>query len=197
MMRKLAVLLLLVFLGGCAGVPRTPAGGGDRAAWQVRREALLGLTQWTMQARAGAGGLFGWSGSLHWEQRGEHFDIRVPGPLGVGGLQVVGTPGHLLIHKGGETYVTSHPDEFFRDRLRLTFPVSGLRYWALGVPEPGLPAQVAVDAQGRVTLLRQAGWTLEYEEYRQVGDYQLPVRFSGTRKDTRIKLAVQHWSGVH
>lgn len=197
MKRLWAVLLMAGLLGGCASMTRAPeVEEGDRAAWRERREALLALDRWAMQARVGSGGVFGWSGSLRWDQNADRFDILISGPLGMGGLRVAGTPEHLTIRKGGETYVTSDPDTFFERRLHLTFPVSGLRYWALGVPAPGKPARVTVDARGRVTHLEQAGWTLQYEAYRDVADYALPVSFSARNGDTRIKLVVQRWSGL-
>lgn len=197
MRRALALGCLLVFLGGCATTSRPPTEAGDRAAWQARRANLLALSGWTMQARAGSGGLFGWSGNLRWVQLGDRFDISVSGPLGAGAMRIVGTPERLRIRKDGKTYVTSQPDAFFRQQLKLTFPVAGLRYWALGVPEPGVPASVAVDAQGRVTQISQSGWTLTYDDYRQVGEYQLPGRLSGVKDDTRIKLVVHEWTNVH
>src|SRR3546814_8106960 len=46
---------------------------------------------------------------------------------------------------------------------------SGLRWWVLGLPAPNAPPQIELDGQGRLAALTQVGWTLQYQEYQDVG----------------------------
>ena len=41
-------------------------------------------------------------------------------------------------------------------------PLDSLRYWVLGVPEPGHPAQESLDALQRLASLEQDGWQIQY-----------------------------------
>lgn len=135
--RWLSLGLLLALLGGCATTrPPTAPGKANEAAWSARKAALGRLSRWNMVARAGSGGIFGWSGSLHWLQVGNRFDIRISGPLGVGAMRIAGTPNAVRVRTSKKTYETSDPERLLQQELHMSLPVSGLRYWALGLPEP-------------------------------------------------------------
>jgi len=185
--------LLLALLGGCATTRAPAPGKANEAAWHARQAALSQLSRWTMEARAGSGGIFGWSGSMHWVQNGSHFDIRIAGPLGVGAVRIAGTPQAIRVRTADKTYQTSHPERLLRERLHMSLPVSGLRYWALGLPQPGTPAQVRVDDKGLLRHMRQAGWTLTYSHYVSTHGRQLPQRFSAQKGDTRVRIVVEQW----
>ncbi len=193
-LRWLTLAAVLAVLAGCATtVPPRKPGQPNEAAWQARKAALGKLSRWTMDARAGSGGLFGWSGSLHWVQAGRHFDIRVAGPLGIGAVRIDGVPGSIRVHTAQGTYRTSHPERLLRQQLNITLPVSGLRFWALGLPKPGEPAQVRVDSRGLLRHMRQDGWTLTYSRYRKTQGHELPQRLTATQGSTRVRIAVERW----
>src|SRR3546814_20340657 len=85
---------------------------------------------------------------------------------------------------------------------------SGLRWWVLGLPAPNAPAQIELDAQGRLAALTQVGWTLQYQEYQDVGGIALPRRFEAknqqiTRSEERrvgeecVSTCRSWWSPYH
>lgn len=194
--RGLLVLLLTgVLLAGCAQAPPV-TGPGNRAAWQARREKLLKISHWSLRARAGSAGLFGWTGSVNWHQRGQFFNVLISGPLGIGGMHIQGTPGTVTINTKGKTYTTDQPELFLEQNLGVSFPVDGLRYWTLGVPVPGTPARVHVDQKGRVVKMHQDGWTLTYRDYTRAGGYYLPRSLSAKRKNVHLKMVVEKWVDV-
>lgn len=184
---------LLAVLGGCATVPPPKPTQPNRAAWTARKAALGKLSHWTLDARAGSGGLFGWSGSLHWAQAGQHFDIRVAGPLGIGAVLIQGSPGAIQVHTAHGVYRTTHPERFLRQRLNMVLPVAGLRFWALGLPKPGEPAKVQFDDRGLLRHMQQAGWTLTYSRYARTQGVLLPKRLTARQGDTRVRIVVERW----
>lgn len=196
MIRKLSPLLLVaILLAGCAHAPPMQ-GPGNRAAWQSRRAKLLKITHWSLRARAGSGGVFGWSGSVNWHQHGAVFDVVVSGPLGIGGMHIHGTPDLVFIRTKNKSYATDKPELFLEKNLGVSFPVSGLRYWTLGVPVPGMHANVHVDKLGRVVEMHQDGWTLSYRRYTRAGGYYLPSSLSAKRKDVHLKMVIEQWQDV-
>src|SRR3546814_6154436 len=73
---------------------------------------------------------------------------------------------------------------------------SGLRWWVLGLPAPNAPAQIELDAQGRLAALTQVGWTLQYQEYQDVGGIALPRRFEAKNQQITLKLIADEWKGI-
>ncbi|HXY97755.1 MAG TPA: lipoprotein insertase outer membrane protein LolB, partial [Steroidobacteraceae bacterium] len=73
-------------------------------------------------------------------------------------------------------------------------PLTSLRYWILGVPDPASPADETLDsARQRLTRLEQDGWRIDYASYVAVGSEWLPARLTLERADVKVKLLVDDW----
>ncbi len=190
------LVLMLAGLQGCA-IIGTPAqrdpGVADPAAWQARQTRLAELDGWSLQGRAATGKLLGWTGNLSWRQRGEEFRIRLAGPLGAGGFRADGTLERVRIRTSQETFHTEMPEVLVAEILGWRFPLTGLRYWALGLPEPGKPANLTVDDNGLLIGLEQAGWRLDFPAYEAHDGLALPKRITLTDDEHTIQLVVDRW----
>lgn len=194
--RAFVLAAIALTLSACALVrtppPATP-GVADPKAWQERRELLKDFDRWSLQGRAATGKLLGWSGNLSWRQEGETFDVRLSGPLGAGGFRARGEPGLVRIYTGDETYYTNEPEAMVEEIVGWRFPLEGLRYWAIGLPAPNLPARLSVDDDGLLTGLYQSGWQLAYTEYQRTDGFTLPRRIVLNNGDDTIKLVIDRW----
>jgi len=94
----------------------------------------------------------------------------------------------------GDDFTTTDPEDDFALHLHMPMPVLSMRYWLLGIPDPGAPYTKVADARGEPMSLEQRGWKVEYQEYTDVQSYSLPVRFTLTRGKVRIKVAVNDWT---
>lgn len=186
-----AVILLSLILQGCMPVKPT---GSSQLAWEARRERLVRIDRFTLQARVSSGGLFGIKGNLHWRQLPESFDMRVAGPFGVGAATITGRGREVEIRTSKRTFTTQDPEGDLKERLGWTFPVTHLRYWVLGQPAPGTPAKFEFDRAGRITELEQDGWELSYGEYQPAGGVELPRKFEVANSELRLKVIVDTWS---
>jgi outer membrane lipoprotein LolB len=186
-----AVLILLIALGGCATTP--PA--IQPVDWTARRAALWALDDWRMTGRvavtvAGEGG----SASIDWRQSGQVSDLAVSGPLGVGSLRAVLDPAGLRLEDGsGARLADGEAERALARRLGAEVPVGSLRYWVLGTPAPGVPAEETVDAAGRASSFRQAGWQVDLGRFESTPGGELPTRLTLERDGARLKLAVSRW----
>lgn len=185
-------LSLASVLGGCAHFS-APATQVPDAAWDSRRLELTHLEHWLLQARV-ASGRVGWSGNMRWRQDADEFDIRVSGPLGTSGFMARGNADRVEIRTAKETVVTEDPQALLQEKAGWGMPFHQLRYWAVGVPYPHTPARVQFDAQGRLQKLEQDGWQLEYTEYGQYLQYELPRRFSLENAEMYFRVIVDDWS---
>ncbi len=129
-------------------------------------------------------------------QDGTRSQVALAGPLGAGGVQITAQGNDLSV-------VTSHGDHLdsaaahaeLGSRLGFDPPLSSLRYWIQGVPDPASPAQETLDPQQRLQSLQQNGWQIDYTDYMTVNGGWLPARMTVQRAGVRVRLVVDGWSG--
>lgn len=191
-------MAVVATLTGCQSFAPEPAVRSDAAsqAWQARQAQLQQLQSWTLTGRAASGGGFGLKGSLRWVQRDDRFTLNVRGPFGIGAAQLRGTPARVEVRSGKQTWVTNEPEELLLQEFGWTLPVRALRYWAIGLPAPGAPADFSLDAKGRITSLMQAGWTVEYADYTAAPLIELPGTLKAAQGETTLKLSIDRWDQV-
>ena len=200
MLRKVLWATIAVMLASCRTVPvhETPAGPGpgQTQSWEVRRPQLQARERFALKGRvAVATGSDGFNARLRWTQDGKQTHMSLDGPLGAGGVQVTSDGSAVSI-------VTSRGDRLENDaaraeltnRLGFDPPIDSLRYWVLGVPEPGRPAQESLDALQRLASLEQDGWQIQYTDYMLVGGEWLPSKLTVQRQGVRLRLVVDGWN---
>lgn len=200
-MKRVWLLPVVLLLGACAGVPsgKSPSGEG-LDAWHSHRERLEGLDEWTATGRISIRSENRtWSATLQWRQTGEHYRIRLVAPLGQGGVEIEGGPGDVTLRTTShEIYHASDPDHLLVDTLGWRIPVRGLRYWILGLPDPGQPMPVIkLDDQGRLQHLEQTGWDIEYPGYTPAREPMLPRKLYLRRSEFQVRLVVTEWQTNH
>ena len=191
--RTLAGLCSIALLAACATVPVKPPAG---QTWDARRPQLQAREHFDLKGRvAVAAGNDGFNARLLWRQTGSRSNVALDSPLGAGGVQITADGPALSV-------VTSHGDhldnEAARSELssRLGFdpPITSLRFWVLGVPDPATPAKETLDDQQRLASLQQDGWQVDYGAYTSVGGEWLPSRVTLQREGVRVRLIVDTWS---
>lgn len=193
--RLLLAGMLLTLLAGCAStrapVPTLPADA---------QEALLrGLAGFSLNGRTvvKAGG-DGFTGSLSWTQQQQQTELRITGPIGVGGLSVTWRPDLLRITRG-ETYEGAAAGQVLLEQLGFMPPFEALPYWVLGLEAPGEAAsgRTPPAETGRLGGLVQQQWTIRYERWMTVtlrgAAVQLPKRVVVTRDDLQLTVFVDRW----
>lgn len=184
---------LLAVLAGCRTLPPAPPAG---ASWEVRRPQLQSLQHFELRGRvAVAAGGEGFNASLRWTQEGNRSQVTLGGPLGVGGAQLTASGDDLtVITSRGERIESAAAHAELAARLGFDPPLSSLRYWVLGVPDPGQPASESLDpAQQRLAALTQDGWQVEYQSYSAASGETLPARMTLQRDAVRVRLLVDDW----
>lgn len=188
----LAGLALVLTLAGCQTVPVAPA---PSVAWSVRRPALQDLDRFGLNGRvAVAVGKQGFNAGLRWTQAAAVTHLALTGPLGAGGVEVTADGGNLsVVTSNGKHLGNTDARAELEDKLGFEPPLTSLRYWVLGVPDPGSPASVRLDSQQRLTELTQDGWRIEYSAYMPVGAEWLPRLLTLRREDVRVRMVVDGW----
>lgn len=202
--RILATLACAGWLAGCATqVPRAPLPPAQRAAAQAQLEAretvLAGHRQWSLQGRVAlSNGDRGGSGRIHWQQDGDDYQLELSAPITRQSWRIVGDPGSARLEGlDGGPRVGSDATQLLRESTGWEIPVTALSAWVRGAraPQAG-PAQLLFDADGRLARLQQAGWTLDFSDWRpdDTLGIELPLRINAERDAARVRLIVDDWS---
>lgn len=193
MFRVTCLALLAAGLAGCAS--QRSAELPDLGDWDRRAAVLAELEDYEFSGRIGVkAGDEGFNGKLRWRQARDDFSATVSGPLGVGTVRVAGNGDRVeLTDKDGVTTVLAdvEPDLYYR--YGWTIPVESLRYWALGIPDPRLPAETAFADSGELEALVQRGWTVTISRYEEAGGQPMPRRLSAQNAGTTVRLVIDRW----
>ncbi len=184
-------LLLVLFLSGCATLPPATTPPPCPAPPCVRAT----VPDWKLQGRISLiQGEQGWHAGLAWENHADRFRLQVSGPLGQGALQLTGTAqGVTLVDANGKVYVAADAESLLQQVSGWQLPVSGLRYWVRGLPDPDARFEQTLDGQGRVQQLNQSGWNIRYQRFMQVDGAEWPSKLTLERDDLVLKLVIDQW----
>lgn len=154
---------------------------------------LATLGSWNASGRiavaaAGSGG----AGSFEWRQQGERSEVRIQGPVGIGGLnlELDGERVRLESSDGRRLEADAAWAEL-EMRLGAPVPARNLRYWLLGIPAPGEFAWLPVEPP--LATLQQANWQIAYERFGDSGGTRVPTRLTATSGGSRVRLIVDRW----
>lgn len=194
-MRSLALLSFILLIAGCAApMPVPPA--DPEATWQSRQQDLATVNDWRLNGRlAITRGSEAWHLKVNWRQKPEGYEIFLSGPFGAG-VKLVGNPQGVVLHDSEQhAYSAEEPELLLYTHTGVFMPVTGLRYWILGLPDPDKnhTNQTRLDAYGRLAELQQRDWTVRFRDYVAVEQYQLPERLFIQSEDIEVRLVVDDW----
>lgn len=168
----------------------------DLSDWDRRSAVLSQIDQFDFNGRiAVKADDDGFNGKLRWYQDELDFRATVSGPLGIGTVQIKGDDGVVEVtDKDGVTTVLADVEADLYYRYGWTIPVESLRYWALGIPDPRIPAETTFGDAGELTELSQRGWTVTIGRYREAGGGQpMPRLLNASNTETNVRLVIDRW----
>ena len=176
--------------------PSERVSSGRDTAWQAHALALSRFRTWTM-----TGALVVRSGGdasrviMRWRQARDSYRVRFTGPFGVGLFEVEGSEAGVEARFADGRRTRAESPEALLDReVGWSVPLAGLRYWIVGAPAlDGAVSKMALDDQGRLARLEQAGWTVVYERYGSLDDLALPGRIRFSNETVEATVVVRRW----
>ena len=188
-MTRIALVLLAGVLAGCAGLAERPTPASSAG--------IAGLTAWIAAGRlAVAAGSEGGSGGFVWQQQGPETRLRLRGPLGAGAFEIASDGEQLSVTDAAGQVLGDDAHATLRSRLGADLPLSSLRYWIIGLPDPTAPARVTESEAAPLRTIEQHGWTIAYDAFTSSGGFPLPARITATHGDVRLRLTVSDWTDL-
>jgi outer membrane lipoprotein LolB len=167
----------------------------DMPDWESRQAVLADVDRWEFAGRIGvSAGDEGFNGQLRWRQDGVVFRARINGPLGVGTMFINGDHRELtLTDRNGVVTELEDAELELRQMYGWTIPVTSLRFWALGIPDPANAAETEFGDDGRLAKLHQRGWQVDFMQYSEGGGQMLPRRLGAVNDDVKVRLVIDNW----
>jgi outer membrane lipoprotein LolB len=196
MRRTRSLLASICCIGALSGCAATGGSLPDLDDWERRKAVLEKTETFEFAGRIGvSAGNDGFNGRIWWRQDGIVYRARLSGPIGLGTVFVNGDGSEVtLTERDGVTTELDDAERDLRARYGWTIPVTSLRYWALGVPDPASPADVSLDGAGRLGELDQHGWRVTISEYAERGGQSMPRRLTAVSDDIRVRLLIDDWT---
>jgi outer membrane lipoprotein LolB len=193
-------IFLLAALTACTSINRMQSAPPNAQQWQQHQQTMQALMQWQLSGKvAMRNGINGGQADVFWKQTdAKNYEIKLVAPFGAGSSVLTADATQVMLaFSNGDGMVASSVDEILQEMPDWTFPVSGLRYWLLGINSPESPAQMHWNEQGELALLEQDGWEIELQNYAPSGAYSLPKKITMRRQDhsdVSLKLLVRQWT---
>lgn len=132
-----------------------------------------------------------YSGRLDWTHRNTGSELLLSSPFGQGLAEIVTDAGGArLTQSDGKTFVAPDVETLTQDVLGYPLPLGQMADWMRGQVRPG---QGRLDSLGRVVLLEQDAWRIDYE-YADQDPRSPPVRITAKRAGNfELRVIVQAW----
>ncbi len=179
---------LALLLTGCATLNTVPAP-------VVLPDSPALLKAWAMDGRIGVQSAgTAWQANLYWEHDDRQDRLRISGPLSQGLISIIVQKDLIYVNEGnGVTQLSRNPDALLRQRLGFVAPLTSLRYWMLGVPDPGKAALRIKGEEHDTGGFEQAGWRIYPGELANVDGWMLPRKLRAQGAGVKLKILADNW----
>lgn len=183
--KTIRLLFLTTLLISCADVPVK-----STSPFQLSgRDYLYDTAKWSFAGRmAVSDENDSFSASISWNHQNRQDKLELAGLFGQGRTLIELTDDGVAIDYGDERLqYFGNVDELVSRQVGVDIPVTALKYWVLGLVQPG--AEYGVVENGFV----QSGWNVRYLQMQVVGQNDMPRKIRVEQGDVKLKLIINQW----
>ena len=168
--------LFLSLLGGCAQAPLQPPEGALEFQVLGRIAAKYGRD--------------GFTGNVDWRHARSGDDMLISTPLGQGVARIVREGEAVqLTTADGHDYRAPDAETLTERVLGFRLPLAGLADWIRGEPSPGGVSQKETLPDGRLSMLQQGDWRVQYLDYDGSRPRLMQLNYPGIQ----LRFAISEW----
>ena len=167
-----------------------------QARWQSNQQALEAVQSWDIVGRAVIA-MKGeaYSLGLQWRQQRGAMKMLLQAPFGQGVIQIdTNQAGQYQLRlPNGQIHISDSPEALLEEVVGWSIPISGLKFWIRGLPQPDGSFSHRLNQDGRPDSIRQNQWTIDYQDYFRKQQPVLPRRIKLTHANILLKLVIERW----
>jgi len=195
--------ILTFILTGCANFSQAPIRYPHKPinhylSWTQRKAQLNALSDWqangniVIHSENGSGA----NTSFSWQQAKKNYQLRLFGPLGTHSVLLSGNLRQVTLFTHNQTTTAQNAEQLLAQQLGLHLPISQLHYWLRGLPAPQSRYAISLDAYNRSLTLRQSGWRINYTQYTNSGNVDIPERIELANRQWQVRVLITHWDFI-
>lgn len=183
-----ATLAMALAISGCSITPKKvvlPIPGQAKAVdakaarqqvWNEHKERLVGLRSWSLKGKmAVKTERKGGSATVIWDRAFAKHDVEIYGPFGGGRIRLAEDEfGATLTDNKKNVTIGETAYKLLYSEVGWPVPFDALKYWILGSPIPDVWAQWELNDTGYLAWLRQGGWEITFDDYRDRDGIPMP-----------------------
>lgn len=199
--RKTCLLTLIVWLlQACSTTPVLLEPGSSAPSWEQYQLEAGRINSWHLQGRAA---VFVddevHNIDIRWRRNVEEFVIILEAPFGQGVVRLESSretayPVKLSLSNGHVIYADD-AETALLDAVGFSIPLQGLDSWIRGLPMKTMSFRSELGNDGRLKMLSQNGWQINYLDYFKRADEArgLPARMYLKHDKLALKIVIEHW----
>ena len=205
--KLLPVAALSLLLISCSTPKKSPSMSVNNVspeqAWLQIQVKLNNINSWHSEGRIAVSKKNeGESASFVWQQLPDQFFLKLFGPFGSGAMELEGTLTgpykKVTLKQGNKISYAATAEDLLYQQVKWRVPLSGLTYWAKGVPVANQPIDYLIlNVDGSVSEIKQLGWKITYAKYDQFENFNLPTKIHLINDELEVKLAIRNWKNIN
>lgn len=130
------------------------------------------------------------SANIAWRHARSSDEMLMTSALGAGVARIARDGNSVVLKTAeGREYQASDPEALTEEVLGFRLPLAGLADWVRGRASNQQTSRAQYGEDGRLRLLEERGWKIEYLEYQD----RLPSRMRLTYPNIELRLAISEW----
>lgn len=193
----IAALGFALILSACISVtPTIPKQDVDQA-WKHRSAYLYQQNHWSAHMiLIGVTAQEKFKTRAVWEQKGRDYTIKLRDFIGRTVAVIEGSAqGVVAKTSKGKIYQGENAEQLIQQLFAINIPISGMRYWLLGLPKPKIEVtQLDLNQAGMAKQISQQGWLMTYPYYLDNAPIRMPSKIELVFEDIDLTVKVSQWS---
>ena len=195
-MKKIVLFFpIILVVSACGSLPELDSNMQSQG-WIDHQASINKVEFWKIKGRAAVrDDSNSASYVLHWEQFNSNYELRLISSLGQGTYLLKGSEKKATIQTPkNKIFTADTAEQLIQDKLGWDIHLAGLKYWLRGIPEPNVKySQLLLDAQGRLSDMKQSGFTISILRYAKKKNVSLPEKVFIRKRDIQLRLVIQNW----
>jgi len=144
--------------------------------WDEHKERLVELRSWSMKGKMAVKTVQkGGSATVIWDRDFAKHDVEIYGPFGGGRIRIAEDEfGATLTDNKKNVTIGETAYKLLYQEVGWPVPFDALKFWILGSPIPDVWAEWELNDAGYLGWLRQGGWEITFDDYRDRGGVPMP-----------------------
>lgn len=194
--QSLIVVVTICFLSACVTINQTIPVEDIDQSWLNRTDYLYENPHWVAKmSLLGVTDEQKFKTKVIWQQKGESYQIKLQDFIGRTVAIIDGSEETVVVKTSkGQRYQGDDAEALIQELFGMHIPVTGLRYWLQGVPQPRSKLdELKLSEEGLAETMQQHGWQMSYPYYVANDPFKMPSQVLLAIDNLSLTVKISQW----